>query len=96
MCQLQPAMGKSSHSSTSAELGPLMGAFPSLWGADLLPSPWEGASLVLVWCRGRRGDSPLEMLSLMPEKVWEAGGIGVALPGWCQVGLPQIVMVDTQ
>lgn len=32
----------------------------------------------------------------MPEKAWDAGRVGVALPGWRQVGLLQIGMVDTQ
>lgn len=32
----------------------------------------------------------------MPEKTWDAGHIVVVLPGWCQVGLSQIRMVDSE
>lgn len=57
-------------------------------------SPGVASRLFPFVCFQRRNCSALP--KKMPEKTWDAGCAGVALPGWCQVGLPQTGTVDTQ
>jgi len=69
----------------------LLGAHFLLCG-ELHGSPAAGREHLWSWCgygwyAGRRRNSPLELLSLMTEKTWDGGRIGMALLGWRQVGL---------